>query len=269
MSQSPRQALGRGLAALLEGAQSGESLRLIDASQIHPNPYQPRKHFDEVALEELALSIRENGLLQPLLVNEKAPGQYELIAGERRWRAAQRLGMAQVPCRLMKLNTQQMLEVALLENIQRHDLNALEEATGYQQLIDEFHYTQEALAKKVGKSRSHIANMLRLLTLPPEVKSLIEADHLSVGHAKALLAAQDPVALAQKVVAQRLSVRHTERQARYKSPAPSEHETIVQQLSHLVGAPVQLNRHNLTFCFADPKQLESFIEALYRAFPAE
>jgi ParB family chromosome partitioning protein len=182
---------------------------------LRPGKFQPRRYFDEAALEELAASIRHHGLLQPILVRPVAgeTDAYEIIAGERRWRAAQRASLHDVPVIVQTLSDSQALEIALVENLQRQDLSALEEAEGYKRLMDEFGHSHGELGELVGKSRSHVANMLRLLALPDGVKAMIQSGELSAGHARALLTAPDPEALAKTVTGRNLSVRETERMA--------------------------------------------------------
>jgi ParB family chromosome partitioning protein len=176
--------------------------------------YQPRRHFEEAGLNELAESIARHGIMQPIMVRVVAKNRYEIIAGERRWRAARIAKQAQVPVIIRELSDTQALELALIENIQRSDLNPLEEASGYQRLMDEFGYTQEKLSGEVGKSRSHIANLLRLLKLPDSIKARIDNGQLTMGHARALLMAKDPEALAEAIVASGLSVRQAEEWAK-------------------------------------------------------
>jgi ParB family chromosome partitioning protein len=189
------------------------SAKDVPIEQIHPNANQPRRHFTEDALEELSESIRSNGVLQPILVRDhgERPGEYEIVAGERRWRAAQRAQLHQVPVVIREIDDGQALELALVENLQREDLMALEEADAYHRLMETFGYTQEALAKDLGKSRSHIANTLRLRALPDAVKALLEVGELRAGHARALLSADEPETLARQIVKKRLSVRQVER----------------------------------------------------------
>ncbi|MBP7252132.1 MAG: ParB/RepB/Spo0J family partition protein [Alphaproteobacteria bacterium] len=222
--------LGRGLSALFGDSDAGyqppvatlkptpeRGQKALPVSWLQSGKYQPRRHFDEAALDELATSIKEHGILQPLLVRPLAEkDRYEIIAGERRWRAAQRAGIHEVPVVIRELTDADTLEIALIENIQRQDLNALEEAEGYRRLIAEFNHTQEDLAKIIGKSRSHIANTMRLLNLPEEVKQMLEDGAISAGHARSLLVAEDPLALANEVVRDKLSVREVE--ARVKKP---------------------------------------------------
>ena len=218
-----RSGLGRGLNALLGDVARDErdtaadgpargAVRMIPVSAIAPHPGQPRRHFDEAALEELAASIAERGVIQPIIVRPHGH-DYQIVAGERRWRAAQRARLHEVPVVVRDYSDSETLQIALLENIQRQDLNAIEEAQAYQRLLDEFGHTQEALAKAVHKSRSHVANLLRLLDLPAEIQARVVEGALTMGHARAILGAADPMALADQVVAQGLSVRQTEKLA--------------------------------------------------------
>lgn len=217
-----KRGLGRGLSALLGEATReqpvGEAARAagvqtLPVGQIVPNPDQPRRHFDEAALDELAASIAGRGLIQPIVVRPK-DGGYEIVAGERRWRAAQRARLHEVPVLVRTLSDAETIELAIVENVQRQDLNAIEEAEAYQRLGGEYGHTQEALARIVGKSRSHVANLLRLLDLPPRVRAALSDGRLSMGHARALLTAADPETLAEEVISRGLSVRETESLAR-------------------------------------------------------
>ena len=228
MNSNPKRRLGRGLAALIGDDVNEESvfetarregLKTGPIANLFPNPNNPRVHFDEERLEELADSIRRKGLLQPILVRPARGDDYEIVAGERRWRAAQRAGLHEGPVVVHDLDEAEALEVALIENIQRADLNPLEEARGYAQLIDMFGYTQHQLAEVLGKSRSHIANTMRLLNLPDEVQKMIRDGELSAGHARALIATPDPVALARRIARLKLSVREAEKLARRESGA--------------------------------------------------
>ena len=219
-----RQALGRGLAALIPAAaasdpeeraqaKSGSSLRAVDIENIHPSGKQPRKTFDDARLNELAESIRSQGIIQPLVVRVRPAGGFELVAGERRWRAAQRAGLHQVPVIIREVAEAQAFELALVENLQREDLNPIEEAEGYQHLVAEFGYTQESLAARVGKERSTVANALRLLKLPPSVRAMVVEGRLSMGHARALLGLEDDAVierLARQTASRGLSVRQVE-----------------------------------------------------------
>ncbi|MFE3835834.1 ParB/RepB/Spo0J family partition protein [Pseudogemmobacter sonorensis] len=215
-----RKGLGRGLSALMSDVNlrpESEGPRRADTrlpvSKLRPNPDQPRKDFDEAALEALADSLRQKGVIQPLVVRPKGEF-YEIVAGERRWRAAQIARLHDVPVVVRDLDDTEVLEVAIIENIQREDLNAIEEAMGLRALIDRFGHTQEKVAEALSKSRSHIANLLRLLNLPDEVQKMVREDVISAGHARALIGSTDPVAMAKQVAVRGLSVRETERLAR-------------------------------------------------------
>jgi ParB family chromosome partitioning protein len=228
--RNERRGLGRGLSALMADvgidAPNNETaattaigrsdLQSLAIESVKPNPNQPRRTFEESALRELSESIREKGILQPLVVRPSPsdPGTFEIVAGERRWRAAQLVQLSAIPAIVRDFTEQEMLEVAIIENIQREGLNAIEEAAGYRQLIDRFGHTQEKVAEALGKSRSHIANLLRLLNLPQEVQNMVVAGTLSAGHARALITAEDPLSLALKVVGKGYSVRETEAMAR-------------------------------------------------------
>jgi len=225
-----RRGLGRGLAALLgdpltavvdgDAEALGNGLRHMPIEKLRPGRFQPRRHFDQNAIDDLVESVREKGILQPLIVRRLSdePDDYEIIAGERRWRAAQAAGLHHVPVLVRTLTDAESLEVALIENLQREDLSPLEEAEGYRRLQDEFAHTQEQLAQTVGKSRSHVANMMRLLALPSPIKTMLGEGRLTAGHARALLTAADPVRLAEEVVAKGLNVRQTE----HLSQAPAK-----------------------------------------------
>lgn len=227
--------LGKGLSALISeinigvessSASSSGGVRELPLGLIKPGVFQPRHYFNQTALQELADSIERNGVMQPIIVRglvQTADGEilpvsddieateYQIIAGERRWRAAKMAGLEFIPVIVKDIADQEALEIALIENIQRQDLTALEEAEGYQRLIDEFEYTQEVLAASLGKSRSHLTNMLRLLSLPQEIKEMLNDERLTVGHARALLKAPDPIAYAHEVIKRGLNVRQTER----------------------------------------------------------
>lgn len=218
--------LGRGLNALFDDEEeayapiieqaatgsAGRSRQMIGIDMVSPGPTQPRRHFDDQALQELALSIREHGILQPLLVREGSGG-YEIIAGERRWRAAQIAQQHEVPVIILDIDDIEALKIALIENLQREDLDPIEEAAGYQRLLETYGQTQEELAKSVGKSRSHIANMIRLLALPEGVQAQVSAGKLSMGHARTLVTSDNPEELAGKIIEGGLSVRQAEKLA--------------------------------------------------------
>ena len=259
MSDDPtRKGLGRGLSALLEESPDDQAAldrlrgsRSVPIENLVPNRYQPRTVFDTEELQALAASIRENGILVPILVRRLAdePERYEIVADERRWRAAQTAQQHDVPVVIKELSDGEALEVALVENIQRQDLTAIEEAEGYQRLMDEFRHTQEDLARVVGKSRSHVANTLRLLGLPEAVKGMVQQGQLTAGHARALLTMAMPEELAAKVVRQGLNVRQTERLAKKpageagKTPPVKDADTraIEKQLSERLGLKVTIN----------------------------
>lgn len=234
-AKTERRGLGRGLSALMADvdtaptkAVSEQTTRkpesFIDIALIEPNPDQPRRTFAEDALNELAASIGEKGIIQPLILrrNPRDPNAFEIVAGERRWRAAQRAKLHQVPAIVRDLNDTEVLELAIIENIQRADLNAIEEAAGYRQLMDRFGHTQEQLAEALGKSRSHIANLLRLLGLPNDVLDLVRGGELSAGHARALITCDNPSALAKEIVKKGLSVRQTEALAKKGSTSAAQ-----------------------------------------------
>jgi len=229
MTKKPTRGLGRGLSALMadvapeepqaEPGTPRKADQMVPIERIVPNPDQPRRTFLAEDLEDLANSIREKGVIQPLILRENGhePGTYEIVAGERRWRASQMAQLHEVPALIRSYTDTEALEVAIIENIQRADLNAVEEAAGYRELMERFGHTQEKLAEALGKSRSHIANMLRLLNLPEDVQILLKEGKLSAGHARALITSQDPSGLARQVVAKGLSVRDVEKLA--KGPA--------------------------------------------------
>ncbi len=264
----PRSGLGRGLGALLgdvaqderaaaeAAATSRSGVRMIPVSAIAPHPQQPRRHFDEGALDELAASIAERGVIQPIIVRPHGH-DYQIVAGERRWRAAQRARLHEVPVVVRDYSDTETLQIALVENIQRQDLNAIEEAQAYQRLQDEFGHTQEVLARVVHKSRSHVANLLRLLDLPAAIQARVVDGSLSMGHARAILGAADPLAVAEEVAAKGLSVRQTEalarrsrqgsaepRPRRESSPTGSaDIQALEQQLADLLGLKVRIAFH--------------------------
>ncbi|MCB1378720.1 MAG: ParB/RepB/Spo0J family partition protein [Alphaproteobacteria bacterium] len=228
MMQANKKRLGRGLAALIGDDTSEEavvqdirSLRHMPIEILHASPNNPRKNFAEAELVDLAQSIKEKGLLQPLVVRPRPDGEYEIVAGERRWRAAQKAGIHDVPVLVRDLTDGEALEIALIENIQRADLNPLEEARAYGLLLEQFNYTQQQLADSVGKSRSHIANTLRLLALPESVRRQIEMGSLTAGHARTLVATDSPAELADQIIKLGLSVRETETMVRDVTKRPT------------------------------------------------
>jgi ParB family chromosome partitioning protein len=276
-----RRQLGRGLAALFGEADDSTPTasalqRLVPIEWIRPGRLQPRRRFAEAELEALAHSIREKGILQPLLVRSLTAEEtdFELIAGERRWRAAQRVGLHAVPIIIRQISDREALEIALIENLQREDLTALEEAEAYRRLIDDLGRTQASLAEALGKSRSHIANTVRLLSLPAPVRRRLDDGELSAGHARALLAAPDPAALADEIVRRGLNVRATERLVQRRAegrPAkrrPSDADTMAleRELGAVLGLRVTLEPKKrggaLTLHYASLDQLDRVLGLL-------
>ncbi|MEI9927632.1 MAG: ParB/RepB/Spo0J family partition protein [Sphingomonas sp.] len=254
--KTTRPGLGRGLSSLLGdnireepvagSPEAASGIRMLPVSALTPHPDQPRRHFDEDKLDELAKSIAARGMIQPIFVRPHGKG-YQIVAGERRWRAAQRARLHEVPAVVRELSDVETLEIALIENIQREDLNAIEEAEGYARLIGEFGHTQEVLGKIVHKSRSHVANLLRLLDLPLGVRQMVIEGAIEMGHARALVGAPDAERLARHVADKGLSVREAERlarqskpQARRKGDAPAR-DTDIQALEHQLGDVLGLN----------------------------
>jgi ParB family transcriptional regulator, chromosome partitioning protein len=286
--------LGRGLSALLgedaaaavapeaeTGAAPRDGLRMVPIESLTPNPDQPRKFFVKAELEELAGSIRDKGMLQPILVRSAPSGDgWQIIAGERRWRAAQMARLTEAPIIVREMDDAEVLEVGVIENVQRADLNPIEEAQAYAQLITQFGRTQDSVAGVVGKSRSHVANTLRLMTLPTEVIEMVIDGDLSAGHARALITAPDPVALAQQVVREGLNVRQTEALARRgdapAKPAPARKgpdaspdiAALEQDLSDALGLKAVLADRNgkgeLTLRYGSLEQLDELCRRLMR-----
>lgn len=232
--QERKRGLGRGLSALMADVSETETVaakgpaaadQLVAIERISPNPDQPRKQFVKDDLDDLAASIKEKGVLQPLIVRARDGGTFEIVAGERRWRAAQMAQLHELPIIVREFSDIEVLEVAIIENIQRADLNAAEEAAGYKQLMDKFGHTQEKMAEALGKSRSHIANLLRLLNLPMPILDMLRDGQLSAGHARALIPAQDPIKLAHQVVKGGLSVRATEALVKREQAGPAKSKT--------------------------------------------
>ncbi len=254
--------LGRGLSALMgdddepmihrsiiEKTEAGDVVQMKSIAEIEAGMFQPRRVFATEALADLVVSVKEKGVLQPLIVRSHPTktGMYEIIAGERRFRASKMAGLTQVPVLIKSFTDKEALEVAIIENLQREDLNPLEEAEAYKRLLKEFNYTQEALSRVVGKSRSHLANMMRLLDLPEEIKNMVEKKDLSAGHARALLTAPKPVELAREVVKKGLNVRQTEKlavqRAKPNPPKQSKDKDILsleKQISAVLGAKISI-----------------------------
>jgi ParB family chromosome partitioning protein len=283
MMQAPKKRLGRGLAALIGDDTSEESviqdartLRHLPIESLKANPNNPRKRFADEDLEDLCRSIREKGLLQPIVVRPAGPGDYEIVAGERRWRAAQRAGVHDVPVLVRDLSDGEALEIALVENIQRSDLNPLEEARAYSLLLEQFSYTQQQLADSIGKSRSHIANTLRLLTLPESVRQQIESGSLTAGHARAILATDSPAELADQIIKLGLSVREAEglardgspkRKPRQKAEKDADTKALEKTVSESVGLKVDIQHKGeaggvLAITYKTLEQLEDICRRL-------
>ena len=292
MADESRRGLGRGLAALLgdnapeaEPRATAQDQRQVPIEFLRPNARNPRKAFDEQALEELASSIKERGLIQPIVVRlmPHAVNAYEIIAGERRWRAAQRANLHVVPIHVMEADDRTVMELAIIENVQRADLNPIEEAMGYEQLMGDFQYTQNDLARIIGKSRSHVANTLRLMKLPELTKKFLADGSLTAGHARALLALPDPDAVAQRAVSQGLSVRDIEKlsqEAPEHKPKKSKQLAAVekdpntrmleQQLNEATGLTVIIDHKEngagqLVVKYKDLDQLDALVERLSRS----
>lgn len=278
-----RQALGKGLGALIpeKGVPEGEgkkALQQCGIEEVQPNPFQPRKTFSDEQLQELVDSIREKGILQPLLVRRKSDG-YELIAGERRWRAAQRAGLREIPILVRDVSDAEMLELSLIENIQRENLNPIEEAEAYKRLMEQFHLTQEEISKKVGKDRTTIANMVRLLRLPPEIKLSLAEGKITMGHARAFLSldgVDKQKLLWKRLLSGGLSVRQTEslvkRLRTRSSPTPRrsnpEWSALIEELQRALGTKVRIvgkrKRGKIEIDFFSPDELDRIIELLRR-----
>lgn len=299
MARGRARRLGRGLSELLgetarevavspepagegEGAEpSGRAIQIIEIARVAPHPDQPRRQFDAQALEELSESIRARGIIQPIIVRPTRDGRYQIVAGERRWRAAQKAQLHQIPAIVRDFSEAETLEIALVENIQREDLNPIEEAQAYRRLIETFQHSQEGLARIVGKSRSHVANLMRLLDLPDEVQALVMDGRLSMGHGRALIGVPDCAALAREIADKGLSVRETERLvrvAREKGAAPRGAKAIPasgrdadlvameQHLSDLLGLKVGISfeggKGALTLHYSSLEQLDMICQKL-------
>lgn len=293
MADEPRPRLGRGLAALIgevnhdAGASDIQGFRgqkKVAIEFVRPNPRNPRRNFAETDLEELAASIAERGIIQPVVVRQapNLPDVYEIVAGERRWRAAQRAGLAEIPVVVVEADDRLSLELAIVENVQRSDLNPMEEARGYEQLMAEFNYTQNDLARIIGKSRSHVANTLRLLKLPESIQKLVHNGDLTAGHARALLAVDDPEAVAEQIIAKGLNVREVERiaqeqaeraasekdESRNRTRTPKDADTVALEkaLADVLGAKVRITHKGdsgvLKVAYNSLEQLEMICQRL-------
>ena len=274
-----KKGLGRGLSSLIgEGKVSSNTKASI--GELIRNKYQPRKKFEETSLNELSESIKSRGIIQPIIVrNSYGDSKYEIIAGERRWLAAQKAGLHEVPIVVIDADDKKALEFGIVENVQRHDLNAIEEAEGYKRLIDEFSYDQEQVAKFIGKSRSHITNSLRLLSLPSEVIEFIKDNKLSPGHAKILVGLENCLSISKKIISKKLSVRQTENLVRaYKTPSKKlinnkdpNIRLLEQNLAEKIGLDVEIknkknNKGTIIFSYKELDQLNRIIETIKKNY---
>ena len=272
-----KKGLGRGLSSLIRENKSEIIVNKLLISDLLSNKFQPRKIFEEVNLQELTNSIKERGVIQPIIVRKSkdSKSKYEIIAGERRWLAAQKAGLHEVPVVIVDADDLKSLELAIVENVQRHDLNAIEEAQGYQRLIQDFSYDQEKVAKFIGKSRSHITNCLRLLTLPEEVLNLIEQKKLSPGHAKILVGLSNSVFVANKIIEKKLSVRQSEnfvkifkiKKQSFNSSKDTNLRALEQSIIQEIGLNVSIknnknNKGNIIFEYKDLEQLNKIVEII-------
>ena len=272
-----KKGLGRGLSSLIGDSEVKENRTLISISSIIRNKYQPRKIFEKESLEELTNSIKERGIIQPIIVrkSENIIDKFEIIAGERRWQAAQKAGLHKVPAVVIEADNLKSLEFAIVENVQRRDLNPIEEAEGYKRLIDEFSYDQEKVAKFIGKSRAHVSNCLRLLSLPQKIIEHISNEKISQGHAKILVGVENAELLAEKIISKKLSVRQAEALVRFtktikstfKKNKDSNIKDIENQLMEKIGMRVYVNNNKnnsgtLTFKYKGLDQMERLIQVI-------
>ena len=274
-----KKGLGRGLSSLIGDTKTVSKNNKISVSDLIRNRYQPRKTFDEESLEELTNSIKSRGIIQPIIVRPLSGNKYEIIAGERRWLAAQRAALHEVPVVIVEADDKRALEFGIVENVQRHDLNSIEEAEGYKRLIDEFSYDQDQVAKFIGKSRSHITNSLRLLTLTDYIIDLIKSNKISPGHAKTLVGLNNSDQIAKKVVKKSLSVRQTENLVRlYKSSSKTIKSSkdpnirkLESDITEKIGLKTQIvnkknNRGYVTFDYKDLNQLNHLIDIVKKYY---
>ena len=272
-----KKGLGRGLSSLIGETKIEPQKNQLSISDLIPNKYQPRKNFDEVSLDELTNSIKERGVIQPIIVRKSNDNsaKYEIIAGERRWLAAQKAGLHKVPVVITEADDLKSLEFAIVENVQRHDLNALEEAQGYKRLIDEFSYDQEKVSKFIGKSRSHITNSLRLLSLPDDVMKLVEKQKLSAGHAKILVGLENASFVANKIIEKKLSVRQAENFVKIfkikKNKLTDRKDPNIRDLENTLSDKIGLNvviknnkqnKGTITFSYKEIDQLNKIIDII-------
>ena len=272
-----KRGLGRGLSSLIGDTKVDSNINKLSITDLVRNKLQPRKNFDKENLEELTSSVKERGVIQPIIVRQSADhkNKYEIIAGERRWLAAQNAGFHEVPVVITEADDLKSLEFAIVENVQRHDLNSIEEANGYQKLIDEFGYDQEKVAKFIGKSRSHVSNCLRLLTLPKQIIDLIETNKLSQGHAKVLVGLENAIFVANKIIDKKLSVRQAENLVRFfktkKIPKYISKDPNLRQLESSLTEKIGLNTSiknkknnsgSISFEYKNVDQLNRIIEVI-------
>src|SRR6056300_818767 len=272
-----KKGLGRGLSSLIGETKVEVQKNQLAISDLIPNKYQPRKIFDERNLEDLTNSIKERGIIQPIIVRKSNDDKlkYEIIAGERRWIAAQRVGLHNVPVVITEADDLKSLEFAIVENVQRHDLNPLEEAQGYKRLIDEFSYDQEKVSKFIGKSRSHITNCLRLLTLPEEVIKLIQTQKITAGHAKILVGLENSYFVANKIIEKKLSVRQSEKfvkifkikKDKVKKSKDANIKELENSITNKIGLNVLIkhdkkNKGTITFSYHDIDQLNRIVDVI-------
>jgi len=277
MNSKIKKGLGRGLSSLIGETKVETKTNKLLLSDIVPNKYQPRKNFEEENLQDLTNSIRERGVIQPIIVRESNSdkSKYEIIAGERRWLAARKAGLHNIPVVVTEADDLKSLEFAIVENVQRHDLNPLEEAQGYKRLIDEFSYDQEKVSKFIGKSRSYITNSLRLLNLPSEILSMVKDKKISAGHAKILVGLDNAVFIANKIIEKKLSVRQAENFVKIFKKTPSKIKTskdpniknLEQSISEKIGLNVVIknnkrNKGTLSFSYNDIEQLNKIIDII-------
>ena len=272
-----KKGLGRGLSSLIGETKVESKKNQLSVSDIVPNKYQPRKNFDEDSLEDLTNSIKQRGILQPIIVRQSNNNnsKFEIIAGERRWLAAQKAGLHEVPVIITEADDLKSLEFAIVENVQRSDLNPFEEAQGYKRLIDEFNYDQEKVSKFIGKSRSHITNCLRLLTLPEEVIKLIETKKITAGHAKILVGLDNATFVANKIIEKKFSVRQSEnfvkifknKKSKFTSSKDANIRDLERDISERIGLNVVIknnkrNKGSITFSYKEIEQLNKIIEIM-------
>ena len=271
-----KKGLGRGLSSLIGETKVEQTTNKLSVSELYPNKFQPRKIFDEDSLSDLEKSIKERGIIQPIIVRKSDENsKYEIIAGERRWLAAQKAGLHAVPVVVTEADDLKSLEFAIVENVQRNDLNPLEEAQGYQRLINDFAYDQEKVSKFIGKSRSYITNCLRILTLPNDVLSLIETKKLSTGHSKILVGLENASFVAQKIIQKKLSVRQSEnfvkifkkKKTTYIKSNDPNIQNLEKSISDRIGLNVSIknskkNKGTITFMYHDIEQLNKIIDII-------